>query len=78
MNGSNQWPSAKDLVQFGEQRSVGTRAAFQKIFERIADALAETAKDVETYGQEHPEFAAIGRRMIEEWETGRRESLTLK
>jgi serine/threonine-protein kinase HipA len=78
MDGSNQWPSGKDLVQFGERRSVGTRAAFQKIFERIADALADTAKEVEGYGREHPEFADIGRRMTEQWETGRRESLSLR
>jgi serine/threonine-protein kinase HipA len=77
MNGSNQWPSAKELIRFGEQRSVGTRATFLKIFERVADALADTEKDVARYVHEHPEFAEIARRMIESWHTGRQESLTL-
>src|ERR1700722_11401897 len=59
MNGSNQWPSAKDLIQFGEGRSLGTRQTFLKLFERIGDALTDTSKDIEAYSREHPEFAAI-------------------
>jgi serine/threonine-protein kinase HipA len=77
MNGSNQWPSAKDLIQFGEGRSLGTRQTFLKLFERIGDALIDTSKDIEAYSREHPEFAAIGRRIVEQWETGRRASMTL-
>ena len=77
MNGSNQWPSAKDLIQFGEGRSLGTRQMFLKLFERIGDALTDTSKDIEAYSREHPEFAAIGRRIVEQWETGRRASMTL-
>jgi serine/threonine-protein kinase HipA len=77
MNGSNQWPSAKDLIQFGEGRSLGTRQMFLKLFERIGDALTDTSRDVEAYSREHPEFTAIGRRMVEQWEIGRRESMTL-
>jgi serine/threonine-protein kinase HipA len=77
MNGSNQWPSAKDLIQFGEGRSLGTRQTFLKLFERIGDALTDTSRDIEAYSREHPEFAAIGRRIVEQWETGRRASMTL-
>jgi serine/threonine-protein kinase HipA len=77
LNGSNQWPSAKELIQFGERRSLGTRAAFLRVFERIGDALADTAKEVAAYGQERGEFAAIGQRMREQWENGWRESLRL-
>jgi hypothetical protein len=39
--------------------------------------LSETARDVTEYSNEHPEFAAIAARMVEQWETGIRESLTL-
>ena len=77
MNGTNQWPTAKDLIQFGERRSLGTRATFLNLFERIGEALSDTAKDVEAYAREHPAFASIGRGMVEHWETGRRESLSL-
>jgi serine/threonine-protein kinase HipA len=75
MNGTNQWPSAKDLIQFGERRSLGTQRTFLKIFEQIADALADTAREVEAYAKDRPEFAGTGRRMVEQWEVGRRESL---
>ena len=78
MDGTNQWPSAKDLVRFGERSSLGTRATFVKIFERIGDALTDTAKDVEAYIKERPQFEDIGRRMLEQWELGRRESLALQ
>ncbi len=78
LNRSNQWPSARDLVQFGEGRSLGTRAAFLKIVERIGDALSETSKEVEAYRREHPKFAAVGERMMEQWEIGRRDSLSLQ
>jgi serine/threonine-protein kinase HipA len=78
MAGSTEWPTAKKLVQFGELRGLGSKRTFTKIFERIADGLSETAKNVTAYGKEHPEFTAIGQRMVEEWETGIRESLTLR
>ena len=78
LNGSNQWPSAMDLIQFGERRSLGTQRTFLKIFEQIADALTDTAREVEAYAKDRPEFAGTGRRMVEQWELGRRESLLLK
>ena len=78
MNGTNQWPSAKDLIQFGERRSLGTQRTFLKIFEQIADALADTAREVEAYAKDRPEFAGTGRRMVEQWEVGRRASLLSK
>jgi serine/threonine-protein kinase HipA len=78
LNGTNQWPSAKDLILFGEKRSLGTRQTFLRLFERISDALGETAQEVETYWKEHSEFAPIGRRMVEQWEIGLRDSLSLR
>jgi serine/threonine-protein kinase HipA len=78
MNGSNQWPTAKDLIQLGERRSLGTRKTFLELFQRICDALTDTAREVEGYGKEHPEFALVGQRMVEQWEIGRRESLLSK
>jgi serine/threonine-protein kinase HipA len=78
LNGTNQWPSAKDLVLFGEKRSVGTRQKLLERMERVGDALADTAKDIQAYGKENPEFAPIGRLMVEQWEAGTRESLSRK
>lgn len=77
LNGSMEWPSAKELLQFAESRSLAARATVRERFERIADALTETAKDVERYGADHPSFAELGRQMTAQWEAGIRESLEL-
>lgn len=76
LNGANQWPSGKNLVLFGEKRSVRTRQTLMERMQQVGDALADTAKDVETYQKEHPEFAPIARQMVELWEAGARESLS--
>jgi serine/threonine-protein kinase HipA len=70
LNGTTRWPTAKDLIRFGEQRSLGTRQTLSQILERVKDALTDTARDVQAYGRGHPEFELIGRRMLEQWELG--------
>jgi serine/threonine-protein kinase HipA len=75
LNGTNQWPSAKDLIRFGEGRSLASRKTLVQILNRIAGAQADTAKDAGAYIAGHPEFAAVGRLMLEQWEQGRQHSL---
>jgi serine/threonine-protein kinase HipA len=77
LNGTNQWPSSKDLMRFGEGRSLGSHRTLARTFERITDALSATMHDAREYGKEHPEFAPIGRQMLEQWEVGRRQSLAV-
>lgn len=77
LNGTNLWPSAKNLLLFGEKRSVGAPKTLLAQMERIGDALSETARDIEDYAKEHPGFVDIGRGMLEQWEIGKRESLFL-
>jgi len=72
LNGANQWPTAKDLIRFGEGRSLGTRRTFIEMLERIADALSDTTTDIKLYSKEHAEFAAVADRMIAQWDEGRR------
>lgn len=76
LNGSTEWPTGKELLQFGESRLLGSRRSLLQRFERIRDALDETARDVTVYGKEHPEFAAIGKQMVEQWQAGMRYSLS--
>jgi serine/threonine-protein kinase HipA len=78
LNGSNQWPSARNLIQFGEKRSLGARHTLAARLDRIRDALDATAKDVTAHGKEHPDFADIGRRMVAQWEVGASDSLSLR
>ena len=70
LDGSTRWPGAKELCRFGETRTGGSPSRIKQILERIAGAISETTAEVRTYIQQHPEFAEIGERMLEEWEKG--------
>jgi serine/threonine-protein kinase HipA len=76
LNGTNQWPTAKDLIRFGEGRSLGTKRKLVEILERISEALECTAKEMKAYSKDHPEFAAIADRMRFQWEEGRKSIAT--
>jgi hypothetical protein len=43
--------------------------------ERIDEAIQETATEVRSYIGQRPEFAEIGQRMLQEWESGSNTSL---
>src|SRR5882724_5779122 len=70
LNGSTRWPTAKELRKLGETRAGGTPAKIRQILERIAEAIQETTREVHSYTKEHPQFAEVGQRMLQEWETG--------
>jgi serine/threonine-protein kinase HipA len=70
LNGTTQWPTAKALRKLGETRAGGTPAKIRQILARVAEAMLETGKEVRAYMKRHPEFAEIGGRLLEEWETG--------
>jgi len=75
LNGTTKWPTAKELRKLGETRGGGTPAKIRQILERIAQAIQETTSEIQTYTTEHPEFAEIGQRMLEEWQSGVNTSL---
>ncbi len=75
LNGSTKWPTAKEMRKLGETRGGGTPAKIRQIMERIAEAIQETAKEVHAYIEEHPQFAEIGQRMLQEWANGVNTSL---
>ncbi len=70
LNGTTNWPTAKELRRLGETRSGGTPAKIRRTLQRIDEAIRETAKEVKTYMLEHKEFAEIGQRLLDEWESG--------
>jgi serine/threonine-protein kinase HipA len=67
LNGSAQWPTAKELQRLGETRAGGTPSQIRNILDRIAEAIHSTSADVRVYMKEHPDFADIGGRMLREW-----------
>ncbi len=70
LHGSTRWPTAKELKRLGETRAGGTPAKIRQILERIGQAICETKPEVRNYSKHHPEFAEVGQRMLEEWESG--------
>ncbi|HEY4355910.1 MAG TPA: type II toxin-antitoxin system HipA family toxin [Acidobacteriaceae bacterium] len=70
LNGSTRWPSPKELKRFGEVRIGASPARVQAALERIADAMADTAKSIRKYIKGHPDFAEIGAGMLAQWEIG--------
>ncbi len=68
--GTKKWWPRQTLVQFALTRldlPVGTVNA---ILQRAADAVAETCPLLAAYTADHPEFSAIGERMLAAWEQG--------
>jgi serine/threonine-protein kinase HipA len=69
-NDTSKWPNAKDLRKFGEARMGGAPARVREILGSIDEAILETTTEVRSYVEQHPEFADIGKRMLQEWEKG--------
>jgi len=75
LNGTTKWPAAKELKKLGETRAGCTPAKIRQVLHRVDESIRETAEEVRSHIKEHPEFAEIGQRMIDEWENGRTNSL---
>ena len=75
LNGTTQWPANKALRRLGETRLGASPAKVRRIFERISDALAQTEGALQSYSKKHPEFRAVGDRMLQEWKIGRELSM---
>jgi serine/threonine-protein kinase HipA len=70
LNGSTNWPSAKELHRFGETRAGCAPARVRQILDRIGDAVSIISREVRAYIKDHPDFAELGERMLHEWEIG--------
>jgi len=75
LDGSAQWPNAKQLRRLGETRGGGSPAKVRQILERIDEAMRETEREVQAHVREHSEFAETGKRMLQEWQSGAATSL---
>jgi serine/threonine-protein kinase HipA len=75
LNGSTKWANSKELQRLGETRLGAAPARVRAILDRVAEAMAVTSSDVLSYSRQHPEFADIGHRMLQEWGKGVAHSL---
>jgi serine/threonine-protein kinase HipA len=70
LNGTTNWPNAKELRRFGETRMLFTPSKVKGILASIEQAMSHTMSEIRLYAKEHPDFADIGERMLEKWEEG--------
>ncbi len=75
LNGTTQWPVAKDLKRLGETRAGLAPARIKRTLQHIDESMHETANEIRLYAKEHPEFAEVGEGMVREWESGAAMSL---
>jgi serine/threonine-protein kinase HipA len=75
LNGSTNWPSAKELQRLGETRAGCTPARVRQILGQIEDAVVSISAEVRVYIKEHLEFSEIGERLLQEWQIGSAQSL---
>ncbi len=75
LNGTNQWPTRKELLRFGEGRSIASRETLLGIFQRISEAISATTHEVQDYAKHHPDFESVARDMLQQWEIGRKSML---
>lgn len=75
LNGSTNWPTAKELQRLGETRMGGSPARVREILINVADAMGAVATQLRTYINDHPEFEDVGKCMLAQWELGMATSL---
>lgn len=75
LNGSTNWPTAKELQRLGETRMGGSPARVREILRNVADAMGAVATQLRAYINDHQEFKDVGKRMLAQWEQGMATSL---
>ena len=68
--GTKKWWPRKILEKFGLQSLALSPGPTHQIIEKIAEAVIETAGRIPRYQKEHPEFEAVGNRMLSIWQNG--------
>lgn len=67
------WPGRKQLVDFGVMECMLGRSEAEAFYDECAQAVAQTAEELEAYCTTVPEFAAIGKKMLASWQSSRDE-----
>ncbi len=70
IEGTKKWWPRQTLVRFAITRLALPVNIVKVIIQRAADAVADTRPLLASYRVDHPEFSAIGERMLTAWEQG--------
>ena len=75
LDGSTSWPKRNGLIRLAQTRSDISPNKAAKIFEETADVMSSVAPKIREYFSS--EVNEVGKRMLDAWETGIRDSLGL-
>jgi serine/threonine-protein kinase HipA len=56
LNGSKQYPSRRELLQFGRQACGLSKAGVDSVVEQVTAGVKQAVIDMQTYTQDHPDF----------------------
>ncbi|MBP7867033.1 MAG: type II toxin-antitoxin system HipA family toxin [Acidobacteria bacterium] len=73
LDGTKRWWPRKALEKFARVHLTLPVKTVRETFQRVADAVSDTRKDLVAYAAEHPDFRAVGDAMLRAWEEGLRE-----
>jgi serine/threonine-protein kinase HipA len=68
--GTKKWWPRKTLEQFATTHLMLTRKEIAEIFDQLSQAVSETRPLLQAHIHDHPEFQAIGERMLDIWNEG--------
>ncbi|OAE13742.1 phosphatidylinositol kinase [Pseudomonas simiae] len=70
LGGSKAWPKRKMLVQFGRSACNLTEARCNELLHRVYSGMNRAMVELSDYGSTHPEFEAVGEKMLAAWAAG--------
>lgn len=76
LGGSKAWPKRKMLVQFARSACNLTEARCNELLAKVGAGMKQGMAELSEYRVTHPEFDAIGEKMIAAWTAGLARSIT--
>jgi serine/threonine-protein kinase HipA len=70
LEGTTRWPDARRLEMLGAVRCLLSTTEIRAIFSRIADAVRDTARELEGVSANYQGFEPVGQAMLKAWNEG--------
>jgi serine/threonine-protein kinase HipA len=75
LGGSKAWPKRQMLVQFGRTSCNLSEARCNELLARVQDGMTQAMAELSSYRSAHPEFEAVGGKMLAAWSAGLAKSI---
>lgn len=75
LEGTNQWPSIRQLTKLGAIRCGLAPREVKEVLDCVTGGIADALAEMKRYAVDTPDFAEIGARMEAQWTAGLQQSL---